>query len=179
MTTALILIDVQQGFDDPVFGPRNNPAAETNIKTLLDAWAAAGQPLVLVRHDSLVEGSPLHPGTPGSRFKPVLDDAHPDLLFTKTVHSSFHGSVDLHGWLTTRGIERIVLAGIQTNFCVETTARVGGNLGFDVHVALDATYTFNLGDLTADELSKATATNLQGGGFATVSTTAEVLTLLD
>ncbi|MBM7776492.1 nicotinamidase-related amidase [Actinokineospora baliensis] len=181
--TALILIDVQRGFDDPRLGNRNNPAAEGNIKTLLDAWSAAGQPLVLVRHDSLIENSPLEQGTEGARFKPELEGAEPDLMFTKHVNSAFHGAVDLHGWLTGKGITRIVLAGIQTNMCVETTARVGGNLGYEVHVALDATYTFDLtgpdGSVqTADELSRATATNLHGGGFATISSTQEVLTLL-
>ncbi|WP_121390078.1 cysteine hydrolase family protein [Actinokineospora cianjurensis] len=181
--TALILIDVQRGFDDPRAGKRNNPAAESNIKTLLDAWTTAGQPLVLVRHDSLFKGSPLEQGTPGARFKPELDGAEPDLMFTKHVNSAFHGAVDLHQWLTAKGINRIVLAGIQTNMCVETTARVGGNLGYEVHVALDATFTFDQAGpdgtvLTADELSRATATNLHGGGFATVTSTQEVLTLL-
>ncbi|WP_018685676.1 cysteine hydrolase family protein [Actinokineospora enzanensis] len=181
--TALILIDVQRGFDDPRCGTRNNPDAETNIKTLLDAWQTAGEPLVLVRHDSLIPDSPLAQGTPGAGFKAELDGARPDLMFTKHVNSAFHGAVDLHAWLGARGISRIVLAGIQTNMCVETTARVGGNLGYEVHVPLDATYTFGLTgpggvELTADELSRATAVNLHGGGFATVSSTADVLSLL-
>ncbi|WP_026421413.1 cysteine hydrolase family protein [Actinokineospora inagensis] len=183
-TTALILIDVQRGFDDPRLGPRNNPGAEANIKTLLDAWTAAGQPVVLVRHDSLFEDTPLTVGTPGIQFKPELDGARPDLMFTKNVNSAFHGHIDLNAWLTGRGINRIAIAGIQTNLCVETTARVGGNLGYDVHVALDATFTFDQAGpdgsvLTADELYRATATNLHGGRFATVASTKDVLGLLD
>jgi len=66
---------------------------------------------------------------------------------------------------------------------VETTARMAGNLGYDVTVAIDATHTFDLvgsdgTTLTADELSRTTAVNLSGGGFATVATTAEVLRAL-
>ncbi|MEU5693630.1 cysteine hydrolase family protein [Actinosynnema sp. NPDC020468] len=169
--TALILIDVQRGFDLPVLGKRNNPAAEANIAALLDFWTG---PLVLVRHDSLQPGSPLEPGTDGNRFKPELDGAQPDLVFSKNVNSAFHGHVDLHSWLADRGITEIVLAGIQTNMCVDTTARVGGNLGYDVKVVLDATFTFDLEDLTADQLSEATATNLRGGGFASIVSTVDI-----
>jgi nicotinamidase-related amidase len=179
--TALILIDVQRGFDNPeVWGPRNNPGAEANMKALLDAWQARRLPVVLVHHDSTKPDSPLRPGQPGNDFKPELDGARPDLVFGKKVNSAFIGDIDLDAWLKRRGITSIVLGGIQTNFCCETTARMGGNLGYDVTFALDATYTFDLEGpdgtvLTADELSRATATNLHGGGFATVRSTKEVL----
>ncbi|WP_033288475.1 cysteine hydrolase family protein [Amycolatopsis jejuensis] len=179
--TALLLIDVQRGFDDTSFwGPRNNPAAEANIKALLQAWQDRRDPVVLVHHDSVKPGSPLRPGQPGNDFKAELDGARPDLVFGKKVNSAFLGDVDLDAWFKTRGIDSFVLAGIQTNFCCETTARMGGNLGYDVTFALDATYTFDLEGpdgtlLTAGELSRATATNLHGGGFATVKSTGEIL----
>ncbi|CCH34572.1 cysteine hydrolase family protein [Actinosynnema sp. NPDC047251] len=167
---VLILIDVQRGFDSPAWGTRNNPDAEANIAALLAAWTG---PLVLVRHDSS-KGS-LSPGQDGNRFKPELADAAPDLMFAKKVNSAFHGEVDLHAWLTNRGITEIVLAGIQTNMCVETTARVAGNLGYDVKVVLDATFTFGIEDLTADQLYQATATNLRSGGFAEIKSTKDYL----
>jgi nicotinamidase-related amidase len=179
-TTALVVIDVQEGFDDPSWGTPNNPAAEANIGALLEGWRAAGQPVVLVRHDSRESGSPLTPGTPGNSFAAYLHGVESALVFGKSVNSAFHGEVDLHAWLTGRGIGAIVLAGIQTNMCVETTARVGGNLGYQVTVVLDATRTFDLAGpdgtvLTADELTRATATNLHGGGFARIATTNDVL----
>jgi len=182
MTTnaALIVVDVQVGFDDPVWGAGNNPAGEANVAALLDGWSAAGQPVVLVRHNSRKPDSPLAPGTPGNSFAAVVHGVQAALVFGKSVNSAFHGEIDLHAWLTQRGIDEIVLAGIQTNMCVETTARVGGNLGYRVTVALDATRTFDLAGpdgtvLTADELSRATATNLHGGGFARIATTKKVL----
>lgn len=170
--TALILIDVQRGFDDPYWGKRNNPDAEANIARLLDSWTG---PLVLVRHDSTTPDSPLRPGQDGNRFKPELDRAEPDLVFAKSVNSAFHGEVDLHAWLGARQITDVVLAGVQTNMCVETTARVGGNLGYRVRVVLDATFTFDLEDLTADQLTRATAANLRGGGFAGIVSTDDVV----
>lgn len=180
MTTALIVIDVQRGFADPSWGPRNNPDFEANLAALLGTWRATGEPVVLVRHHSTKPGSPLAPGTPGHAFVPDLDGVEPALVVTKSVNSAFHGDVDLDAWLRGHGVEEIVLAGIQTNMCVETTARVGGNLGHRVTVALDATCTFDLAGpdgavLSADDLTRATATNLHGGGFARIASTKEVL----
>ncbi|RZS44255.1 nicotinamidase-related amidase [Herbihabitans rhizosphaerae] len=179
-TTALIVIDVQRGFDDPTMGRRDNPAAEANIAEVIGAWQRAGQPIVLVRHDSVEPGSPLAAGTPGNAFKPELDGVRGDLMFSKSVHSAFHGHVDLHRWLTERGIGDIALVGIQTNGCVETTTRVGNNLGYRVRVALDATFTFDAvgpdGEtVPAEALRTATAASLTALGFATVVSTTELV----
>ncbi|QTX04064.1 cysteine hydrolase family protein [Agromyces archimandritae] len=177
---ALVVIDVQRGFADPSWGRPNNPDAEANLARLLAAWADAGRPVVLVRHDSRTPGSPLAPGTAGNAFADVLDGVTGDLLVTKHVNSAFIGEPSLEAWLTERGIRQIVVCGIQTNMCVETTARMGGNLGFDVIVPMDATRTFDLAapggpSLTADELARATAVNLAGGGFARVVETASLV----
>ena len=177
--SALVVVDVQEGFADPAWGTRNNPAFEGNLQRLLDAWAEAGLPLVYVRHDSSEPESPLHPDQPGNELQKLLAGASPDLLVTKQVNSGFHGSPDLDGWLRGNGLTGIVVTGITTNHCCETTARVGGNLGHDVLYALDATHTFDReapdGTLvTADELARVTATNLHGE-FATVVGTAELL----
>ncbi len=179
-TAALIVIDVQQGFDDPVWGPRNNPDAESNIGRLVETWAGAARPIVLVRHESVSPGSPLAAGSPGNALKDVVADAPHDLFVTKRVNSAFYGEPDLHGWLAARGIRQLVICGIQTNMCVETTARMAGNLGYEVTVPLDATHTFDLEGpgglrLTADELARGTAVNLAGGGFAEITSTDEVV----
>lgn len=178
--TALIVIDVQQGFDDPAWGARDNPDAEANIGRLVDAWSTAGRPIVLVRHDSRSAGSPLAPGAPGNALKAVVADAPHDLCVTKHVNSAFYGEPDLHGWLGQRGIRSLVVCGIQTNMCVETTARMAGNLGYDVAVPIDATHTFDLegpgGErIAAADLARATAVNLHGGGFAEVVATAALV----
>ena len=171
---ALLVVDVQQGFDDEGhWGPRNNPDCEQNIGRLLEHWRAQDRPVVFIRHDSTEAGSPLHPGQPGNAFKPVIS-GEPDLLITKHTNSCFYGEPDLHGWLQERGIGDLVICGITTNHCCETTARMAGNLGYGVRFVLDATHTFARGDLTADQLAHATATNLDGE-FATVVTTADYL----
>ena len=175
---ALVVVDVQQGFNDPSWGRRNNPACEDNIAALLQDWRQARRPVVFVRHESTSDRSPLRPGQPGNDLQPVVTGT-PDLLVTKTVNSSFHGAPDLDAWLTGEGIGGIVVCGITTNHCCETTARVGGNLGYHVLFALDATYTFDrLGPdgqiVDADTLARVTATNLDGE-FADVVSTGQLL----
>ena len=175
---ALVVVDAQQGFDDPAWGPRNNLDCDANIAALVTRWSEHGRPLVYIRHDSTHEGSPLHPAAPGNRLKAYLRPT-PDLLVTKSVNSAFHGTPDLHAWLREHDVPGIVVCGITTNHCCETTARVGGNLGHEVLFALDATHTFDRAGpdgvtLTADELARATATNLHDE-FAQVVSTADLL----
>lgn len=177
---VLIVIDVQQGFRDPIWGERDNPAAEANIAALGAAWAESGRPIVTVRHDSVRAGSPLAPGQPGNDLTPEVAALPSALRVTKTVNSAFYGEPALEPWLREHGARQLVIVGIQTNMCVETTARMAGNLGFDVIVPIDATHTFALEGpaglaLSAEQLAAATAVNLQGGGFARVATTADVL----
>ena len=181
MTTALIVIDMQQGFDDPYWGPTTNrPGCEDNVARLVEAWQASGDPIVVVRHDSTGPASPLNPAHPGNALMEGIAAVDPALFVTKSVNSAFYGEPDLESWLREADISRMVVCGIQTNMCVETTARMGGNLGFEVIVPLDATRTFDLagpdGTVTpAATLMAITATNLHGGGFATVTTTDDLL----
>ena len=175
---ALVVVDAQRGFEDRSWGVRNNPGCDANIAALVEHWRSAGRPVVYVRHDSANPLSPLHPGSPGNELKSYLP-ALPDLLVTKHVNSAFHGSPDLDAWLSARDLHGIVVCGITTNHCCETTARVGGNLGYDVLFALDATHTFDRTGpdgttMTADELALAPATNLHEE-FATVVTTGDLL----
>jgi nicotinamidase-related amidase len=176
---ALVVVDVQEAFRDAAYwGRRNNPGCEANVAALIAGWRAAGRRVVFVRHDSAEPGSPLAPGHPGNAFMSIIDGT-PDLLVAKHVNSAFHGTPDLDAWLREQGLDGIVVCGITTNHCCETTARVGGNLGHRVLFALDATHTFDRTGpdgtaMTADELARATATNLHGE-FAEVVTTAALL----
>lgn len=185
MTRALIVIDMQRGFDDEAFwGATANPACEANVVALIAEWQRTSEPIVVVRHDSLGAASPLHPDNPGNALVDPVAEVTPDLFVRKNVNSAFYGDADLHAWLQERGIRDLVVCGIQTNMCVETTARMAGNLGYDVTVPLDATRTFDLSadvagvgpvTRTAADLMAGTALVLQGGGFARIVTTAELV----
>jgi nicotinamidase-related amidase len=169
-STALVVVDVQKAFDDADYwGARNNPDCEANVATLIGAWRDAGRPIVFVRHE--FESHPWD-------FKDVVS-GEPDLLVTKTVNSAFYGEPDLDAWLRGRGLDGIVVCGITTDHCVETTVRMGGNLGYEVLLPLDATHTFDrVGPdgtaMTADELARATATSLHEE-FARVVRTADLV----
>ncbi|MFE7807384.1 cysteine hydrolase family protein [Streptomyces sp. NPDC057430] len=183
---ALVVVDVQKGFEEQYWGQRNNPAAEGNIAALIDLWQRTGRPVVFVRHDSPAESrSPLRVGHGGNDFKDFVEERRgkgngPELLVTKSVNSAFYGEPSLDVWLKGEGVAQIVIVGIQTNMCNETTARMGGNLGYDVVFPLDAMHTFDLEGpfgwaATAEELTRATAVSLQGGRFARVVSTGDVL----
>jgi nicotinamidase-related amidase len=116
------------------------------------------------------------PGQPGNDLRSGIEG---DVLITKHVNSAFYGDPDLHAWLTERGIRRLTICGVTTNHCCETTARMAGNLGYDVTFVIDATHTFDRTGpdgavIPAEEIARVTAANLHGE-FATVRTTADVL----
>ena len=174
--TALLVIDVQRGMDAPRLGRRNNPGAEENVAALLAAWRRAGLPLFHVRHLSKEPDSPLV--GEGAEFKRAARPLLGEPVVGKDVNSAFI-STDLEARLREGGVERIVLAGLTSDHCVSTTARMAANLGFGVRLVSDATATFDRvgpdGRLHAAEDVHEMALVHLHGEFAEISTTDEVL----
>ena len=157
--TALIPIDVQRGFDYPPWGRRNNPSMEQNGQRLLAAWREHGLPLIHVRHDSVQDGSPLHPSHPGNAFREGFEPMDGEAVVGKSVNAAFIGT-DLDLRLRRLGVDTVVLFGISTDMCVSTTARVASNLGYRTIVVGDATCCFDLIDadgsvIPAEAISRA------------------------
>lgn len=176
---ALLLIDVQQGFDDPRWGARNNPDAERHIAKLLAVWRQTGRPVLHVQHMSQVPDSPLRPGGPGNGFKPEAAPHAGEPVFQKTVNSAFIGT-ELEAHLHGHRIDTLVLAGITTDHCVSTTARMAANLGFTTIVLSDATATFertgpNGDHHSAEQMHQHALASLHGE-FADVRSSTDVLT---
>ncbi|WJH36475.1 cysteine hydrolase [Paenibacillus sp. CC-CFT747] len=180
-TTPLLIIDVQKAFDDPKWGERNNPEAEANLKLLLAAWRASGRPVWFVQHVSRSESSLFHPDQPTCAFKEGLEPVEGEPVFRKTVNSSFIGT-DLEPALRRLGCEQLVIAGLTTNHCVETTTRMAGNLGFHPILVEDACATFGRRGhdgtyYPPERIHEMTLVNLHEE-FARIATTREVLALV-
>ena len=156
-TPCLLVIDMQQAFVTHAehWGPggeRNNPGAEERVRELLAAFRSRGMPVVHARHDSVEEGSPLWPGLPSHAFiagcEPPDDGSEP--VFGKAVNSAFIGT-DLEAHLRANFLSDLVICGITSIHCVNTTVRMAGNLGFSVRVPEDATATFGRRNEEAEE----------------------------
>lgn len=136
--TALLVIDVQLGLDDPRLGERNNPMAETNMLRLLSRWRELGRPIFHIQHMSTEADSPLRPELPGNAIKAIVAPAEGEPLIQKRVNSAFIGT-DLEERLRRAGITTVVLVGLTTDHCVSSTARMAADLGFQTAVIADAT----------------------------------------
>ena len=145
--TALLLIDVQVGVDvlshwgGPT-GRRNNPNAEANMLQLLATWRKAKLQVAFTRHDSREAKSPLKFSLPTGAQKPGFEIAPGEIVVEKDVNSGFIGT-SLEVQLRRAEISRLVIVGFFTNFCVETTTRMSGNLGFDTYLVDDCCATTN------------------------------------
>ena len=175
---ALIVIDVQQGMDNPRLGKRNNPDAEKRIENLIGAWRAAGKPVVHVQHDSVEPQSELRPDRPGNAVKPEAKPLDGEPVFRKNVNSAFIGT-HLESYLRERGIDNLVLVGLTTEHCVSTSARMAANLGFNVTIVADATAAFEKNGYDGRHYSADEVHNVELAGlnreFATIREAKDVL----
>ena len=175
---ALIIIDMQKGIAHPRLGRRNNPDAEHQLASLLQAWRQAARPVIHVRHFSTSPDSVFWPEQSGVEYQSAFMPLGGERELRKQTPDAFRGTC-LEGWLRTDGIRQVLMAGVVTNNSIESTARTGGNLGFDVLVAHDACFTFDQADFfgkprSAEDVHAMSLANLHGE-YATVCSTGQIL----
>jgi nicotinamidase-related amidase len=150
--SALLVVDVQDSFKvGSRWERRSNPQFEGNLDRLIRAYREAGLPVVFILHNDPDPG--FRPGDPEVRLMDFLERREDDPLLHKNTRNSFT-STNLREILDARGVRRVVVTGISTEQCCETTTRVAADLGYDVDFVTEATMTFPISDPeTGEELS--------------------------
>lgn len=170
--TALLVIDIQDSFKiSPArWASRNNPAFEENVTRLIGAFREASLPIFFVLHNDSDPG--FRPGDPEVRLMEFLDRRESDPLIVKNTRNAFT-STDLQQRLDAIGVRKLVISGISTEQCCETTTRVAADLGYDVDFVTEATATFPIGTLSTDAIVERTEAVLSKR-FARIATVREV-----
>jgi nicotinamidase-related amidase len=183
--SALLVIDVQESFRArPYWQPEELPPFIANTQAIIDHCREQGIAVLQVFHQEPGPDTrnPFHPQSGLIRAMPELK-LHADAVFHKEVHSALYGKtaegVTLESWLRSHQIEEILVTGIRTEQCCETTTRHASDVGFKVQFVGDATLTFPMQSrsgrrFSTGEIRERTELVLDGR-FARVVSTAEAL----
>jgi nicotinamidase-related amidase len=178
--TALLVIDAQQSFEHrPYWDASDAPAFLDRLQLLVDGAKARQIPVARIFH---VEESGAFSLESGFVKTMASLSIAPDVTFYKHRHSALIGS-GLPVWLTERGIQHLIVSGIRTEQCCETTTRHASDCGYEVDFVSEATLTFPMTDRhgrdwTAADIKARTELVLDGR-FARVLSAGEALARFD
>ncbi|HTZ05174.1 MAG TPA: cysteine hydrolase family protein [Gaiellaceae bacterium] len=178
MTRALVVVDIQNDYFPggafPLAGPEE---AAGRARHLLDAFRRSGETVVHMQH---VWDAPdarfFRPGTEGVEINERVAPADGETVIRKEHPNSFL-ETSLESFLRERGVDTLVVCGMQTSMCVDATVRAAADLGFDTSVAHDAcaapSLTFDGREVAAADVHAAFLAAL-AGGYARVASAAEL-----
>jgi nicotinamidase-related amidase len=149
MTTALLIIDVQQALCTGEYECFEIKRVIDNINDLSTGARDAGVPVILIQHEE--EGSPLAYDAQGWQLAEGLETSPKDLRVRKTTPDSFY-QTNLQKLVPKEDIERLIICGLQTDYCVNATVRQALKLGYDVVLASDAHSTVANASMTAEDI---------------------------
>lgn len=150
MHTALLVIDVQQALCSGEYKAFESERVIERINSVTRKARSAGAPVIMIQHES--QGGPLDFETDGWRLAEGLEVLPTDTLLRKKATDSFH-QTELHTFLQERGIKDLVICGLQSEFCVDTTTRRALALGYPVVLVADGHSTLNNSVLSAAQIS--------------------------
>ncbi len=181
--TALILIDIQMAFAmrDETGVTRTTPNAESNIAKILGNCRKLGMTVMHAHHHSLDPDSPFRAESPGSLVQAFAAPLAGEAVYIKHVNSAFIGT-SLEKDLRESKIRNLLLCGATANHCLETTARMGGNLGFNMLFLSDCVWAYEAqgpdgAAHSAELIYSVTLANLHGE-FAHVIKSTDALSLI-
>jgi nicotinamidase-related amidase len=173
MPAALLVIDVQESFRArPDWERVDNPGIGEQVDRLVAAARRRGDVVFWILHAEPGTGSVFDPELGHVRVFDELSPAPGEPRIVKTSANAFT-TTNLQQQLVQAGIRDVVICGIRTEQCCETTTRVACDLGFDVTFVTDATTTSGMDGLSAREIIVRTEQVLSGREFATILTTDE------
>ena len=180
MNPALILIDIQQDyFPGGRMTLEGADAAAENAGRLLERFRERGWPLFHVQHLSTRPNATFFiPGTEGIEFHSAVVPRAGEVVIQKNFPNAFRAT-KLDTELRSRGITELVIAGMMTHMCIDTSVRAAFDLGFKIDLAHDACATRNLRfretELPAAQVHGSFIAALNGT-FATARSTAQIAT---
>lgn len=169
MSAALLIIDVQQIL---CAGPKTAHDADgviNRINLVSRAAREAGVVVVVIQHETT--GGDMDYGTSGWHLAPTLEVRSGDVYVRKTTPDSFLDT-GLHEILQSRCITHLVVCGLQSEFCVDTTTRRAMALGYPVTLVSDGHSTLDNGILSAAQISahhNTTLANIESFGPRTIA----------
>jgi len=150
MTTALLIIDVQQALCSGEYEAFESKRVIARINQVSRMAREAGAPIIIIQHES--QDGPLDYGTEGWKVAHGLEALPTDTYVRKKATDSFHNT-ELQALLQARGITNLIICGLQSEFCVDTTTRRALALGYPVTLVSDAHSTMDNGVLSAAQIS--------------------------
>ena len=169
--TALIIIDMQIGnFSEPEPIYKGDELL-AKVKSLITKGRSAQMPIVYVQNNG-ASGDPDEYGTPGWKIHPAIAPDEGDVVVRKETPDAFH-ETNLYGELESMGIKKLIIAGLQTEYCIDTTCRRAFSLGYDFILVKDAHSTWGSQLFTAEQIIKH-HNDVLGGWFATLKNTREI-----
>ena len=159
--TALLIIDTQVGLIEPAY--KGKEVLET-INVLLTQARASHTPVIYVQHDG-PQGHGLAVGTPAWAIHPAIAPQEGDLIVHKRASDSFYDTI-LKRELEARGIQHLVVAGGETEYCVDTTIRRATVEGYDVTLVSDAHTTTDYDEAVLPAVQRIAYLNDVVNGFA-------------
>jgi len=168
--TALLIIDVQTGLIDEGAYQADDLLARVN--TLASRARGAHVPVIYVQHNADDPRDSLHPDSPGHAIHPAVAPHQGELIVQKAVPDAFENT-PLKQELDARSITRLIVAGMQTDYCVNATSRRAAKLGYDVTLVSDAHTTTDTNNMTAHQIIDQYNHDL-GDGIVRLVTTADV-----
>ncbi|HET7526697.1 MAG TPA: cysteine hydrolase family protein [Burkholderiaceae bacterium] len=163
MKSALLVIDVQRALCAGQWAMFEVERVIERINAVVAKARAASAPVLWIQHE---DDGPLARGSDGWQLDARLAVRPDDIRLRKTATDSFH-KTELHAWLQSHGIDRLIVCGLQSDFCVDSTIRRALALGYPVVLVSDAHSTIDNGILTAAQISAhhtATLANIESFG---------------